>query len=983
VSLEVTNSNGDTSIAVEANFIRQVTDVSIAAPVETGLYEKVSIFLYDSTTSCLINREQGVSNLTTFGVQYTGRLDFVGTATFRVFDDGTATAADLALIRQDVNVVIVMGKAVVFSGKIKRVSQTIQPIYEETTRIMIWNVECESDLTKLSGEVLNSSSMSGSGQPILDTPGWLAQRVLYSSDYIPDWVGYIDPNDVKIHFQLNSVNNAESSASKLSYLQNLRQLTNYDLRSRLDYERYAYTGYAATITTITGAGFTVDEFLNRYMLFVNDDYIKLSKTFTTAFATNNTRLLIGTASTFFAVDDRVALTGADLSNGLLATVLYYVKAVTTTYITLALTSGGDAVTFSDDGGGTQTANKITLSNGVYAYGVITGNTADTITCTITGGSINPVSGYVVILKDSKVDFAQDISQPSPTINYGVNKDLFSFDDKVDNKKAVSKVVATGKDSGGTTIGASISAVHKWDDEAQFFDDCTYVTQKTEGYIYDNTTIKGDYYSCVASPAHSSHCMYNTTAPTQIIMNGDTSAYKIGDMVKISSGNVSPPDGLADPSYYYVCSIIDGDKITITGALYSTTPINPLGSASISGTDYFHCEIEYGWVYVDSSINPSQVTQGLPLSFTTTTADCMGLTDTSTIYYQYTTPGGGEAYIRGYWGGARYPGACFAFKVASDFLGTTPVSVTSVGDAVYAYDPGTTPGFYVWLLGWNYNIPSGTTVSLITPYSVSYTTVTTTGAPVEETALDGTQVTKIQITKAAAILDKYYGNLGFLLGNRIYVKDHDMCGGATGTVLIGEEPVAYTAKGTSTTYGDYITVVSSGRIMSNSLKAYPHTIGCLVGQTNYTEAAPQEDSAYAAIDPDHPLQIGPLIETLTVDNNITYGDLDVYATQKLVGGSYFYRKASGTGPIFHIYYKDVGLAHNAEVPYKEYDCVRPPREGDRISITDYTGGTTTEYQIVSVDVNIDGGLVSLKLGDYDKNMVLFVNRSTEGLNSTTT
>jgi hypothetical protein len=64
-------------------------------------------------------------------------------------------------------------------------------------------------------------------------------------------------------------------------------------------------------------------------------------------------------------------------------------------------------------------------------------------------------------------------------------------------------------------------------------------------------------------------------------------------------------------------------------------------------------------------------------------------------------------------------------------------------------------------------------------------------------------------------------------------------------------------------------------------------------------------------------------------------------------------------------------------------VRPPREGDRISITDYTGGTTTEYQIVSVDVNIDGGLVSLKLGDYDKNMVLFVNRSTEGLNSTTT
>jgi len=107
-------------------------------------------------------------------------------------------------------------------------------------------------------------------------------------------------------------------------------------------------------------------------------------------ATSSPNILLATASSFFAVDDRVMLSnsGGALPTGLSASVVYWVKAATATYITISLTQGGAAVTYSDAGTGTHSIQQASdQQNPIIPYRNIAAGTYDvSLTCNDSGGT---------------------------------------------------------------------------------------------------------------------------------------------------------------------------------------------------------------------------------------------------------------------------------------------------------------------------------------------------------------------------------------------------------------------------------------------------------------------------------------------------------------------------------------------------------------------------------------------------------------------
>jgi hypothetical protein len=155
-------------------------------------------------------------------------------------------------------------------------------------------------------------------------------------------------------------------------------------------------------------------------------------------------------------------------------------------------------------------------------------------------------------------------------------------------------------------------------------------------------------------------------------------------------------------------------------------------------------------------------------------------------------------------------------------------------------------------------------------------------------------------------------------------------------------------------------------------AYPHGIGAMVAQTDYTESSPQTGSP---ID-----KYGLLIQTLTAGSTITYGNLDTYATLTLLGKSTFYPKAS-CWTVFNLgYVPQVGEYYGG---VQQVSLSMPPRVGDRITIQKNTGDSPVEWQVVAVEWNFDQGQITLTLGDFEKNVFTLLQNETQGFNWTIT
>jgi hypothetical protein len=245
-------------------------------------------------------------------------------------------------------------------------------------------------------------------------------------------------------------------------------------------------------------------------------------------------------------------------------------------------------------------------------------------------------------------------------------------------------------------------------------------------------------------------------------------------------------------------------------------------------------------------------------------------------------------------------------------------------------------------------------------------MTAVGTPIEVVDLNGTMCTTVQVDTFGT--QDYGGGKGFLLNKRLYVENTDVIG--QNYALIGEELVLVSDVGVDPIYGRYINLTTvTNRISGATNKCYPHGLGALVARTNYTIGSPETGSAIALY--------GINVLDETVDQNITYGDLDAYATMMLLGLGNFWRKGTCWLPMTKAMVNRI-----AEHP-DTYSVATPIMIGDRISTTEYEGATPVEWQVVGVETIFDEGRMKLELGDYEKNIFTSLERKTNALNRTMT
>lgn len=459
-----------------------------------------------------------------------------------------------------------------------------------------------------------------------------------------------------------------------------------------------------------------------------------------------------------------------------------------------------------------------------AYGTVTANTATTITVTLNALSTNlPATGTILIHRGYLVDFAQDLTQPVVIQNFNVNKTIFNYSDNDDKRKLYTKIVAHGKDLQGSTISVALSACHAYDDEKQYFMDATHITLKSEGYVYKNNynTSTAKSATCFygnggvtfnTNYASDTHAINTTSAPTSFPVNMPV-------YFSAGSGGVLPSAITAGTRYFivynngatlYIATTFNGSPMDIGSDASGTVDISTRGTLKVDNADGGFTPGSS--VIVTAAVLPS------------------GLS-TNTLYYC----GPPNAVTSNYY-----------LELYSDSSYSTPVTFgyPTAGSGIYVYHAS---GIYntelgyspmVWLYGWGYTIPSGSSMAYSIP-NTSSTAATTSGATTEGTDGSGVQYTAVPVSAFSSV---DFSGKGYFLNIRLYV-DHAAYVG-TNQVLIGEEKITVDSMGTDTTYGDYIQFASvTARKTDSTLKCYPHGIGCLVARTNYTEDAPQAGLAY--------------------------------------------------------------------------------------------------------------------------------------------
>jgi hypothetical protein len=595
--------------------------------------------------------------------------------------------------------------------------------------------------------------------------------------------------------------------------------------------------------------------------------------------------------------------------------------------------------------------------GVQTYGTIASNTATTITCSgMIYGDDPAATGKILIYMGYSVEFLPDVSQPSVVRNLNVNQDCFEYSDNDDKRKLSTKVVATGKDLFGKTISVMVAAVHAYDETKQFFSDATIVTCRSEGYIQKNNSCPAASTRAVTvSPSYSlNNITFSTDYPTRpntILPNSaaGTEFPENGTVVFHVGAGGTLPSGLVAGTVYYI-----GNKVSNTEFKVYAAPGGALVDIGSSVTPLCYITTDGGLIISNTDGFITNLEQFI--LFGATAPD--GLTFGSTITNNSPTYSSATYYIR-----------CGTYVNTAG----TDLSIVLKGD-VDTNGLGELPT--VRLYGGSYTIPSGSSVALSIPNSgVAGTAATTAGFTLEGTDASGTQYTDVFLSKFTTA---DFSGRGFLLNKRLYVQTADNVG--NNEVLIGEEKVTIASHGLDTIYGDYIQFSSViNRVTSSILKSYPHDVGALVARTNYTEAAPEEDSAIAPPDPAHPMQCGIHIGNFTVDGNITYGTLDGYAAYMLLGLGYFYKMATTWCPLEYGYVLQVGEFHGSA----QSNIPRPIEVGDWISTTEFTASTPVEYEVVEVTIKLDEGRMLLQLGDFEKNVFTSLQQNTNALNRTLT
>jgi hypothetical protein len=509
-------------------------------PTRNSKWKRASVFVYENTTtspkSILLNRTPTAATTMFFtDLVITGAVNRAGAAKFTVVNTGSGSTAEWSLFDDSVVaeslatkqkfVAIIVGSDVVWTGKILRSTNTTQATYYTTSsRLTVWEVECESDI----GKMKLSSVTPPTPATITGSVGEIVSSLVDLSSGGTDWTGLI-AGATPIYMSVISNEGAPltykiSDSDRYSQFMALAKLSGFEWRTRLQ----NYTGTydvggwdGTTLTNGSSATFTpyiADSFKDRFVLLSKNNFTITTnkRQVQSHFAdwADDVNLFYPLSNLYeLVVGDRVTLV-TDVGNvptGLFKNTLYYVNSVTLFggdpfYITLSYTLGGANITFSDDG----TYNFMWCykwnekqSTGVSSYGYCTGNTTTAITLTdVVNPPVSPTpNGWFTVLMDPLLDFSWDLEQPVPVQTIRVNSKPdgtyffgYNFNDKTDKKTLATRVTVkaknidtsdstTGKSS---TISTTLEASNKWEAEDCMFENCSVVTNKMDGYIHSYT-----------------------------------------------------------------------------------------------------------------------------------------------------------------------------------------------------------------------------------------------------------------------------------------------------------------------------------------------------------------------------------------------------------------------------------------------------------------------------------------------------------------
>jgi hypothetical protein len=251
--------------------------------------------------------------------------------------------------------------------------------------------------------------------------------------------------------------------------------------------------------------------------------------------------------------------------------------------------------------------------------------------------------------------------------------------------------------------------------------------------------------------------------------------------------------------------------------------------------------------------------------------------------------------------------------------------------------------------------------------------TTTHVPEEFTESSSLMLSQVRLSTYP---ESDYSGKGYLLNQRLFVDDAVEIG--TNEVLVSEEKITVDSIGIDVVYGHYIdfganfntrvTGVITGESPQVVRKAYPHDVGALVARTNYTAAAPETGSPIE--------KYGVIIDNRTVDGDVTYGSLDTYASNLVLGYGQFYQIATSWSPMIYGIVPHVGKISDGTAEANRYRLIQA---ADRISFTKFSGESAVEYETVAITIICDEGRILLNLGDFEKNPYTTMITDTNAIN----
>jgi hypothetical protein len=427
-AIDVSLSVNAAAATTKSSLGRLMTTAAVKPTSETN-FGRFAILVYDppttaSPTATLINLlKTGASNLLYYDLKFTNSMNKAGTATFNVLDDGTATATEKALMDADKWIAIIGGRSVIWSGKIIRAIQSKMSLYDSATQKKIWNVECESDISKMKLQNVKAANIG----TYKGTIGNLMKKLL-ETDGVAGSVDWRQGSTFDFDKNLLATDGPDvvySITNEDMYTQftKLANLVDFDWRTRNNYLRYYYATFVnAThiISTSLGTGYTADELIGDWVVFVN---INNASAVRNSFGAQAFGLI--------SDNDNSTITCAEVTNGTN-------PPAASDYILVIRKPVVD------------------VAYDLTKYGTVSSPAAP--------GKVN----LITMNKARTTALANG----------------YEYDDKTDYKALATKVVTRGKDLfTDTNITARAAAVQPWELDTQQFTYATYITYQTDTYLH--------------------------------------------------------------------------------------------------------------------------------------------------------------------------------------------------------------------------------------------------------------------------------------------------------------------------------------------------------------------------------------------------------------------------------------------------------------------------------------------------------------------